>query len=60
VLSTGGGPWWLDGEVGERFILKALDLADPLICAHKNFALPAAVLVATARSSDIPLRPRQS
>ena len=24
--STGGGPWWLDGEVGERFIQKAIDL----------------------------------
>jgi predicted TIM-barrel fold metal-dependent hydrolase len=38
--STGGGPWWLDGEVGERFIQKALDLGDPLICAHKGFPLP--------------------
>jgi predicted TIM-barrel fold metal-dependent hydrolase len=38
--STGGGPWWLDGDVGERFIQKALDLGDPLICAHKGFALP--------------------
>ncbi|MDD9971201.1 MAG: amidohydrolase family protein [Myxococcales bacterium] len=38
--STGGGPWWLDDEVGERFIQKALDLGDPLICAHKGFPLP--------------------
>jgi predicted TIM-barrel fold metal-dependent hydrolase len=38
--STGGGPWWLDGEIGERFISKALELGDPLICAHKGFALP--------------------
>jgi hypothetical protein len=38
--STGGGPWWLDGEVGERFIAKALELGDPLICAHKGFPLP--------------------
>ncbi|MDD9943643.1 MAG: amidohydrolase family protein [Myxococcales bacterium] len=38
--STGGGPWWLDGEVGERFINKALELGDPLICAHKGFPLP--------------------
>ncbi|MDD9966881.1 MAG: amidohydrolase family protein [Myxococcales bacterium] len=38
--STGGGPWWLDGEVAERFINKALELGDPLICAHKGFPLP--------------------
>lgn len=38
--STGGGPWWLDGEVGERFITKALELGDPLICTHKGFPLP--------------------
>jgi predicted TIM-barrel fold metal-dependent hydrolase len=38
--SSGGGPWWLDGPVGERFIQKALELGDPLICAHKGFALP--------------------
>jgi predicted TIM-barrel fold metal-dependent hydrolase len=38
--STGGGPWWLDGPVGDRFITRALELGDPLICVHKGFALP--------------------
>lgn len=38
--STGGGPWWLDGPIGERFIQRAIELGDPLICAHKGFPLP--------------------